>query len=94
MCTCGQEVVSGELSVLVYGNPTSQGARAQPDSPFSLWNAAPQAPQGPFGPVPNLAEPPAWAKDALGPAATWPGQPGTQPQGADLLQMSAGSLFK
>jgi uncharacterized Zn-binding protein involved in type VI secretion len=90
-CTCGQKVVSGEETVFVYGNPTSEGARAPAPDPFSLWGQ-PAQPQGFFS-APNLFEPPTWAKDALGPAATWPGMTPSAPVGTDLLQMSAGSLF-
>jgi uncharacterized Zn-binding protein involved in type VI secretion len=93
-CTCGQKVVSGDDTVFAYGNPTSEGARASIDSPFSLWGTTPPQPQSPFGPIINLSEPPAWAKDALGPAASWPGKPATAPMGTDLLQSSANSLFK
>jgi len=92
-CTCGQKVVSGEETVFVFGNPTSEGATAPPPDPFSLWGAAPPQSSSFFPPI-NLAEPPAWAKDALGPAATWPGMTPAAPTGADLLQMSGGNLFK
>lgn len=93
-CTCGQKVVSGESTVLVFGNPTSQGAQGQVESPFSLWGLTPaQQEAQSFLPAVNLAEPPAWAKDALGPAATWPGKPAGLPMGTDLLGLSAGSLF-
>lgn len=91
-CTCGQKVVSGEGTVLVFGSPTSEGARGQADSPFSLWGQTPAQPEGFFSPV-NLFEPPAWAKDALGPSASWPGKPEALPLGTDLLGLSAGSLF-
>ena len=90
-CTCGQKVVTGEASVLVFGNPTSEGATAPSETPFSLWGANPQQ-QSLLPPV-NLSEPPAWAKDALGPTASWPGKPAQSPLGTDLLGLSAGSLF-
>ncbi|MEZ4297356.1 MAG: PAAR domain-containing protein [Polyangiaceae bacterium] len=88
-CTCGQKVVSGEGTVLVYGNPTSEGTQAPAVSPFSLWGIRPD--QG-LSFLENPFEPPAWAKDVLGPGATWPGMT-PAPTGTDLLQMSAGSLF-
>lgn len=91
-CTCGQKVVSGEDSVLVFGNPTSQGAQADPPTPFSLWGIT-EPPQSSFFPPIDLNAPPEWARDALGPAATWSGM-ANPPTGTSLLDMSAGSLFK
>lgn len=90
-CECGQKVVSGEASVLVFGNPTSEGARGQAATPFSLWGAAPAQPSL-LGPEDPFA-PPAWARDALGESATWPGKPASPPVGTDLLGLSAWSLY-
>ncbi|MBK8257940.1 MAG: PAAR domain-containing protein [Polyangiaceae bacterium] len=92
-CTCGQKVVSGEGTVFVFGNPTSQGAQPGPADPFSLWGLKPYPPQSPFGNI-DLNAPPAWAKDALGPQmSTLPGFMPSTPTGADLLNMWSGNLF-
>lgn len=90
-CTCGQKVVSGETSVLVFGNPTSEGAQAEPPAPFSLWGMGQTQPKPPF----SLSVPPSWAQDALSPGGFW-GEvmKNNPPTGSSLLQMSGSSLFR
>lgn len=90
-CTCGQKVVTGEGTVLVFGNPTSQGTSPPPLSPFSLWGITPE-PKDPFG----LGDPfavPGWAKGPLGPASTGPSILPSVPQGTQALGLAADALF-
>ncbi len=92
-CTCGFKVVSGDETVFVFGNSTSEGTSPPPTAPFSPFGMSLPAAQSPFSPI-DLSAPPAWAKDALGPSAS--GSPFTlQPlTGVDLLNASAGRLFQ
>lgn len=91
-CTCGQKVVSGEPSILAFGNPTSTGAQGAKAEPFSLWGAAPKA-KDPFGPI-DLLAPPAWAKDALsGLGGAGPPVAPATPAGTEALGLAADVLF-
>ena len=94
-CTCGQKVVSGEGTVLVFGNPTTQGFQSPPLSPFSLWGMKSE-PKDPFGLEDLFNTPPAWAKPALGPApyngpSYFFNSP--PPVGADALSLQGDALF-
>jgi len=90
-CTCGQKVVTGEPSVLVFGNPTQTGAQGAKAEPFSLWGANPQ-PASPFGPV-DVFAPPAWARDALGSSGSGPPIAPSTPGGTEALTLAADALF-
>ncbi len=95
-CTCGQKVVTGEPSILVFGNPTSQGTAPPAPAPFSLWGAVPP-PKDPFGDI-NPFKVPTWAEGPLGPQSTAPASTGpailpSVPQGTQALGLAADALF-
>lgn len=90
-CSCGQHVVTGEGTVLVYGSPTTMGSGPPAPAPFELWGITP-APQDPFGI--DLNEPPAWAESALGPRYSGPSIFPSFPQGAEGLGLAADALFR